>query len=247
LSKWAIKRIDRIHINFLWLGAEAARRGHCHINWQRVQRPKALGGLGILDLAKFSRALRLCWQWYKRKDKEKSWAQMNIPHNAIEAALFTACTKVTVANGKDTNFWHDHWLLGQAPKNIALMVYKLAWQRNIMVAQGKRDGKWKRGLKRIATTQKLIESIHLWWLLQQCVLTNQPDTIEWRFNANKEYSTKSMYRAQSQGPLQISNGTSTGKLRLKKNVSLLGGSSCRTSRGPQTELPSMGQDLSNKL
>jgi hypothetical protein len=104
LSKWAIKRIDRIHINFLWLRAEAARGGHCHINWQIVQRPKELGGLGILDLAKFSRALRLRWQWYKQKDKEKSWAQMNIPHNAIEVALFTTCTKVTVANGKDINF-----------------------------------------------------------------------------------------------------------------------------------------------
>jgi hypothetical protein len=73
-----------------------------------VKRPKALRSLGILGLPKFNMALRLRWQWYKRKDKEKSWAQMNISYNAIEAALFTACTKVTVENRKDTNFWHDH-------------------------------------------------------------------------------------------------------------------------------------------
>jgi hypothetical protein len=36
LSKWTIKRIDRIRRNFLWLGAEAARGGHSHVNWQRV-------------------------------------------------------------------------------------------------------------------------------------------------------------------------------------------------------------------
>jgi hypothetical protein len=135
-------------------------------------------GLGILDLAKFNRALRLRWQWHKRKDKEKPWTQMNISHNATEAALFTACTKVTVANGKDTNFWHDHWLQGHAPKNIAPAVYKLAWQKNITVAQGIRDVKWKRGLQRIATTQELTEFVHLWQLLQQCVLIDQPDTIE---------------------------------------------------------------------
>jgi hypothetical protein len=111
-----------------------------------VQQPKALGGLGILDLTKFNKALCLRWQWYKRKDKKKLWAQMNIPHNATEAALFMACTKVTVENGKDTNFWHDHWLLGQAQKNIVPAVYKLAWQKNITIAQGIRDDKLKRGL-----------------------------------------------------------------------------------------------------
>jgi hypothetical protein len=67
-------------------------------------------------------------------------------HNATEAALFMACTKVTVENGKDTNFWHDHWLLGQAHKNIVPAVYKLAWQKNITIAQGIRDDKLKRGL-----------------------------------------------------------------------------------------------------
>jgi hypothetical protein len=35
-SKWAIKRIDRIRRNFLWKGADYARRGHCPVNWIRV-------------------------------------------------------------------------------------------------------------------------------------------------------------------------------------------------------------------
>jgi hypothetical protein len=32
LSKWAIKRIDMIRRNFLWIGLEDARGGHCMVN-----------------------------------------------------------------------------------------------------------------------------------------------------------------------------------------------------------------------
>jgi hypothetical protein len=63
LSKWAIKKIDKIRRNFLWQGSENARGGHCLVNWKRVQRPKKLGGLGILERSHFIKALRLRWQW----------------------------------------------------------------------------------------------------------------------------------------------------------------------------------------
>jgi hypothetical protein len=39
LSKWAIKRIDKICMNFLWIGSEDALGGHCMVNWKMVQRP----------------------------------------------------------------------------------------------------------------------------------------------------------------------------------------------------------------
>ena len=50
LSKWAIKRIDRIRRNFLWTGANDIRHGSCLVNWRQVNRAKKLGGLGIKDL-----------------------------------------------------------------------------------------------------------------------------------------------------------------------------------------------------
>jgi hypothetical protein len=40
LSKWSIKKIDKIRRNFLWHGSEEARCGHYLVNWKRVQRPK---------------------------------------------------------------------------------------------------------------------------------------------------------------------------------------------------------------
>jgi hypothetical protein len=61
LKKWAFKNLDKIRRNFLWEGAEQANGGHCLVQWAKVQKPKQLGGLGVLDLELFSRALRIRW------------------------------------------------------------------------------------------------------------------------------------------------------------------------------------------
>jgi hypothetical protein len=85
LSKWAIKKIDKIRRNFLWYGYEEPKGGHCLVSWKRVQRPKKLGGLGILELSKFNMALRLQWQWFKWKSHSKPWASMTISHTSMES------------------------------------------------------------------------------------------------------------------------------------------------------------------
>jgi hypothetical protein len=110
LSKWAIKRIDRR--NFLWRGLEDARGGHCMVNWQRVQRPKSLGGLGVMDLAKFNRALRLRWIWQQWSNPDRPCSNLPPDTNETENALFRACTTATLGNGHTLRFWTDKWLGG---------------------------------------------------------------------------------------------------------------------------------------
>jgi hypothetical protein len=62
MPKWAFAKVDRIRRSFLWKGKSPGfvRGGHCLINWQTCLRPRKWGGLGIKDLEKFSRALRMC-------------------------------------------------------------------------------------------------------------------------------------------------------------------------------------------
>jgi hypothetical protein len=50
--------------------------------------PKDLGGLGIIDLEKFNKALRLRWQYHKWKGRNKPWVKLTVKANAEEQALF---------------------------------------------------------------------------------------------------------------------------------------------------------------
>jgi hypothetical protein len=77
--KWALKRMNKIRRGFLWKGSEDINGGHCLVNWKKVRRPKPLGGLGVLDLDLFSRALRLRWLWYAWKEPERPWVGTEVP------------------------------------------------------------------------------------------------------------------------------------------------------------------------
>lgn len=72
-QKWLIRKIDRIRRSFLWRGEtpDKVYGGHCLVNWKSSARPKAKGGLGILELERFARALRLRWLWFKWKHKNE--------------------------------------------------------------------------------------------------------------------------------------------------------------------------------
>jgi hypothetical protein len=62
--KWLILGIDKFRRSFLWKGKDPDQgRGHCLVNWKTCLRQKKWGGLGIKDIKKFSRALRLRWLW----------------------------------------------------------------------------------------------------------------------------------------------------------------------------------------
>jgi hypothetical protein len=50
-------------------------------------RPKKLGGLGVIAIDLFSRALRLRWLWYAWKDPDKPWVSAEPPVNEIDWQL----------------------------------------------------------------------------------------------------------------------------------------------------------------
>jgi hypothetical protein len=66
LPRWAKKEIECYRCSFLWRGQDPdrVRGGHCFVKWKICTRPHKWGGLGIKDLDRFERALRLRWLWH---------------------------------------------------------------------------------------------------------------------------------------------------------------------------------------
>jgi hypothetical protein len=96
-----------------------------------VKLPKDVGGLGVLDLELFGRALRLRWLWFQFVDPDWPWVGTKVPCTKLDKQLFRACTFVTVGNGEKASFWNDCWLDGRAPRDIVPHLYKLAWLENV--------------------------------------------------------------------------------------------------------------------
>jgi hypothetical protein len=116
------------------------------VAWPLVSKPKTLGGLGILNLDKFSCALWLRWLWKSWTTEDHPWKGSDVPCNLADRLLFSASTIVTVGDGKTTKFWHDSWLDGMAPRNLAPHLFELVSRKNKSVAIEINDGNWIRSL-----------------------------------------------------------------------------------------------------
>ena len=124
--KWLIKRIDRIRRSFLWRGEspDKVSGGHSLINWPTTCLPKTKGGLGILELERFTRALRLRWLWFKWKQKQRAWNDLEIPCDKVDRELFekTRRKNITVRQALNNNKWIDHIYPPTSPEEVRQFV-----------------------------------------------------------------------------------------------------------------------------
>lgn len=105
VPKKFLKEVDKSRRRFLWAQAEEITGGKCKVSWKKVCSPVENGGLGILDLEKFSRALRLRWLWHSWKNPNRPWVGMEVPCDETDRAMFAAATTVILGNGSRASFW----------------------------------------------------------------------------------------------------------------------------------------------
>jgi hypothetical protein len=133
-KKWVVKCLNKIQWGFLWKGTDDVHGGHCLVKWVVVQRPKRLGGLRVLDLDLFSRALHLQWLWYQWTNPDRPHIGTEVLCNALDKQLFRISTTVALRDGNKARFWQSSWLDGRAPRDIAPNLYKLAWRKHQTLA-----------------------------------------------------------------------------------------------------------------
>ena len=201
-QKWLIKQIDRMRRSFLWKGEEPEKvcGGHCLIKWPTVCTPKDMGGLGILDLERLARALRLRWCWFQWKHDSRPWVGLDIPCDKGDRDLFNASTIVTVGKGNKASFWHSSWVNGAAPKNLAPSLFTKSRRKKFTVQQALHNNFWINQVLPLHSGTEFREYASLWE--QISLLDRNPDMedeIIWRWTSDGEYTTKSAYRIQFVG------------------------------------------------
>jgi hypothetical protein len=125
LPKWACNDIDSFRRSFLWRveDPDKVRGGHCLVMWKVCIRHKKWGTLGIKDLDKFGRALRLHWLWHSWDECDRSWKNLLRHHDQTDRALFFTSTLITVGNGKNTPFWEAWWQTEWPPRSLRRTVF----------------------------------------------------------------------------------------------------------------------------
>ena len=146
-SDEVFEEIDSRRRRFLWAGLERISGGKCKLNWRRCNRPTKLGGLGILDLRKFARALRIRWLWHYWKSDNKPWVGTEIPCDEIDRQLFNASTTITFGDGSKAHFWQSVWLEGQAPKDLAPNLFASSKKKCLSVRAAIQDNSWVRNIR----------------------------------------------------------------------------------------------------
>jgi hypothetical protein len=163
-AKWLITRIDRICRSFLWRGEnpDNVKGGHSLINWPTSCLPKEKGGPGILELERFTRALRLRWLWFKWKQKQRAWNQLKIPCDATDRELFYASTTVRIGDGKTAPFWSSNWINGTRPKTLAPLLYEKTRRKKITVHQALTHHKWIDHIYPPTSQEEVTQYVRLW-------------------------------------------------------------------------------------
>ncbi len=137
VTKESLEQLDKQRRRFLWAGTGDITRGKCKVNWIKTCLPTSQGGLGVINLDKFTRALRLRWLWHEWKDPTKPWAGLETPCDGLDKDLFAAATKVTVGDGNTARFWDAAWIDGQRPKDLMPLFYAISKNRRKSLRQGK--------------------------------------------------------------------------------------------------------------
>lgn len=104
LDAWAMKALEKIMKAFLWIGTDTIINGKCSVAWAHVQRPRDLGGLGILDPVRFGQALQLRWLWLRRTSPDCPWSSLPADEERPLLTFFWHSVRIEVGNGSSIFF-----------------------------------------------------------------------------------------------------------------------------------------------
>uniref|UniRef100_A0A453JT76 Reverse transcriptase zinc-binding domain-containing protein n=1 Tax=Aegilops tauschii subsp. strangulata TaxID=200361 RepID=A0A453JT76_AEGTS len=204
--KWAVECVNKRCRAFFWEGTEQIHGGQCLVSWQKVCRPKELGGLGIMDLKRHGLALRLRWEWLRRTDPSKPWHGLPMTCNPQVQIAFNSLVHWRLGSGDKVLFWKDRWIDGASIDDIAPDIKKLIRTQTAnkrLVKDGLLNHRWASDITGELSTDGLIQLIRLWEIMLNTQLNpNQQDEAIWPWNERGVYTSASAYKMLFMGAIK---------------------------------------------
>jgi hypothetical protein len=129
LPKTICKRIDQTRKRFFWQESGLKKKYHL-VKWEKLNRPRKKGGLGIQDIRKMNQSL-LCRWWWKLEKKEGMWQKLvekkyvmqssitrlkykptnsSVWNNLLKVKdIYLKGRRIKVGNGRLAEFWEGQW------------------------------------------------------------------------------------------------------------------------------------------
>jgi hypothetical protein len=121
-------------------------------------------------------------------------------------------------NGEIAKFWDDRWVEGEAPRDLAPDLFKLAFRKNFTVNGALINGNWMRGLQRLSTAIQLDQFLLLWGEIQNIDHSNTRDIVSWKLTTNGQYSAASANDVQFVGRIQRPGLAQAWKIRAEGKI-----------------------------
>ncbi|KAM0878358.1 hypothetical protein ACQ4PT_034930 [Festuca glaucescens] len=210
LDPWFYKAVDKLRRSFLWVGSSDARGGSCTVAWHLVCQPKALGGLGLMNLRWMNVALRTRWAWLAKADPSKPWSGLGVHVGPDLQALFNASVQIELGNGTAVLFWEDPWIGGLTAAAIAPVLIKLvapAARKRRTVATGLLHNSWALDISGELSIDATVEYLRLWSAIHVVAhpspAAGAVDVFRWKWSSDGSFSSRSAYGMLFQGTTSL--------------------------------------------
>jgi hypothetical protein len=117
------------------------------VAWSRVQRPKQLGGLGVMDMERLGIALRSSWLWLRRTDPDRPWAALPVSEDNATTTFSNTSARCVLGDGESLLFWSDPWWQGSSLSDLApdlVAAIPLRSRKRRTIAQTLHANSWMR-------------------------------------------------------------------------------------------------------
>nr|AAL84310.1 hypothetical protein [Oryza sativa Japonica Group]ABF94209.1 hypothetical protein LOC_Os03g07460 [Oryza sativa Japonica Group] len=177
-----------------------------------------MGGLGVLDLDKFARALRLRWLWFEWECPDKPWVGTTPHYDELDEQIFVAATKVTIGNGQKAKFWTSNWIGHQPLKYLAPALFNHSKGKQRLVQDALTNDKWIEDIRHelsMPLIREFFAVFRLIWDNETNLEEGVEDTITWRWT-NTGYGHPTACNSDN-GPITTFANSATGTWK-RRNI-----------------------------